>query len=120
QTSLTANPSWEELGSFEDFDIPASGAKRIDRVFAEHPWLQVVKEIAGQQNFFHWELDFAAAFEHGGFDLQVGNPPWVRPDVNYEELLAEYDPWWKLAHKPTAAQKKEREQKLEIGSPAYL
>lgn len=120
QTSLTANPSWEELGSFEDFDIPASGAKRIDHVFAEHPWLQVVKEIAGQQNFFHWELDFAAAFEHGGFDLQVGNPPWVRPDVNYEELLAEHDPWWKLAHKPTAAQKKEREQKLEIGSPAYL
>ena len=119
QTRLSANPTWEELGSFEEFDIPASGAKRIDRVFAEHPWLQVVKGIASEQNFFHWELDFAAAFEHGGFDLQVGNPPWVRPDVNYEELLAEYDPWWKLAHKPTAAQKKAREQKLEIGSPAY-
>ena len=120
QTSLTANPSWEELGSFEDFDIPASGAKRIDRVFAEHPWLQVVKEIAGQQNFFHWELDFAAAFEHGGFDLQVGNPPWVRPRTDVDALLAESDPWFALAHKPTQKAKTERREKLLQRYPAAV
>src|SRR5699024_1307287 len=91
---------------------PASGAKRIDRVFAEHPWLQVVKDIAAEQNFFHWELDFAAAFEHGGFDLQVGNPPWVRPRTDVDALLAESDPWFALAHKPTQKAKNERREQL--------
>ena len=36
-------------------------------------------EIAAQQGFFHWELRFASGLRRGGFDLQLGNPPWVRP-----------------------------------------
>ena len=39
----------------------------------------------------------------GGFDLQVGNPPWVRPRSDVDALLAEGDPWWQLAVKPTQA-----------------
>ena len=54
-----------------------------------------------QQGFFHWELDFASVFARGGFDLQVGNPPWVRPTSDVDALLAEGDPWWQLAVKPT-------------------
>ncbi len=40
----------------------------------------------------------------GGFDLQVGNPPWVRPRSDVDALLAEGDPWFKFAVKPTQAQ----------------
>ena len=43
------------------------------------PWLDTVEQIAADQGFFHWELRFASVFADGGFDLQVGNPPWVRP-----------------------------------------
>ncbi|PJI52718.1 restriction endonuclease subunit M, partial [Methylobacterium radiotolerans] len=50
---------------------------------------------------FHWELDFASVFGRGGFDLQVGNPPWVRPDWDEKATFAEFDPWWQLAEKPT-------------------
>ena len=57
-----------------------------------------------QQGFFHWELDFATVFARGGFDLQVGNPPWVRPRTDVDALLAEGDPWWQLAVKPQQAQ----------------
>src|SRR5699024_3717401 len=60
--------------------------------------------------FFHWELDFAAAFDRGGFDLQVGNPPWVRPRRDVAALLAEYDPWWMLTNKPSNSAQIERRE----------
>ena len=74
---------------------------RRRRCCGDHPWLAVCERIAEQQGFFHWELDFATVFARGGFDLQVGNPPWVRPRSDVDALLAEGDPWWQLAVKPT-------------------
>ncbi len=51
-------------------------------------------EIAVTQTWFHWELEFSPVFARGGFDLQVGNPPWVRPRWSDEDALAEHDPWF--------------------------
>ena len=53
----------------------------IDELKSNHPWLDVCESVAAEQGFFHWELEFATVFGRGGFDLQVGNPPWVRPLV---------------------------------------
>ena len=81
----------------------------------KHPWLKVCESVAEQQGFFHWELDFATVFARGGFDLQVGNPPWVRPQTDVDALLAEGDPWWQLALKPSeAARKAKREATLAL------
>ena len=30
---------------------------------SRHPWLTIARKVAERQGFFHWELDFAAAFE---------------------------------------------------------
>ena len=46
-----------------------------DRPPMAGPWCA---KSADREGFFHWELDFAPVFAKGGFDLQVGNPPWVR------------------------------------------
>ena len=51
----------------------------VYRLGERFPWLDTVEKIAADQGFFHWELRFASVFADGGFDLQVGNPPWVRP-----------------------------------------
>ncbi|SJN24396.1 Possible restriction /modification enzyme [Micrococcus lylae] len=107
-TSFTVDDDWEGLADTEQRDRVLADAKPVDQVLQAHPWLRVCERVAQAQGFFHWELDFAAVFARGGFDLQVGNPPWVRPDVEIELLLAEGDPWWQLAHKPSVAQKKER------------
>src|SRR5699024_4124793 len=85
-------------------DLLFAQAKDPADVLREHPWLVVAERIAAQQGFFHWELDFAPAFERGGFDLQVGNPPWVRPRSDVDALLAEGDAWFQLAVKPTRAE----------------
>ena len=32
----------------------------------------------GNRNFFPWQLFFADAFDNGGFDIVIGNPPYVQ------------------------------------------
>ncbi|MEV6219603.1 DNA methyltransferase [Nocardia sp. NPDC051833] len=108
QTSITGDMSWTELDAAEDNDRIFTGARPYSAAAADFPWLTVASEIARAQGFHHWELDFAPVFARGGFDLQVGNPPWVRPDWDESAVLAEFDPWWQLAHKPSEAEKRSR------------
>ena len=106
--TLVDASSWAELDSMEEIELGLAGARKVQSVVDEHEWLTVVQEVAEAQGFFHWELDFATVFARGGFDLQVGNPPWVRPDVSVETLLADGDPWWMLTKKPSLAERQER------------
>jgi hypothetical protein len=96
--------TWDELDDAERLEIGFASAEAIGEVLQKHPWLVVCERIAQRQGFFHWNLDFVTVFARGGFDLQVGNPPWVRPRSDVNALLAEGDPWWQLALKPTQAQ----------------
>ena len=99
--------SWYELDTIEVM-FSVGGAVDVEALINRKPWLARAREIAADQRFFHWELAFAAAFDRGGFDLQVGNPPWVRPDLDIAALLGEFDPWWVLANKPSNADKAHR------------
>lgn len=95
---------WAELGEAERNNLAFNGARQVEDVLDRHPWLRVCGEIAKREGFFHWELDFSPIFESGGFDLQVGNPPWVRPTWDETLTLAETDAWFGLAHKPSNAE----------------
>ena len=106
--TLVDASSWAELEIMEEVELGLAGARRVQSVVDEHEWLTVVREVADAQGFFHWELDFATVFAHGGFDLQVGNPPWVRPRTDVAGLLSEGDPWWSLSNKPSVTAKNER------------
>ncbi len=99
--TFASSSTWDELAQAEASDLQFAGARSMDKVLLEHSWLVVCERVAQQQGFFHWELEFAPAFERGGFDLQVGNPPWVRPRSDVDALLAEGDPWWQLEVKPS-------------------
>ena len=98
--------TWDSLNEQEKLDRQLSGASSVDVVLDKHPWLVECRQIAEREGFFHWQLDFAPVFASGqpgggGFDLQVGNPPWVRPDWEDDTTLAEDDPWFTLAFKPS-------------------
>lgn len=112
QTSLAGDMSWQELDIAEDTDLTFAQAMPIEKTLDGFPWLRVVGDIADSQGFFHWDLDFAPVFTRGGFDLQVGNPPWVRPDWDESGVLAEFDPWWQLA--ASAALKDKRNDTLAM------
>ena len=111
--------AWDELEQAEEMDLGFAGARAIDSVIEEHEWLTVVRDVAETQGFFHWELDFATVFARGGFDLQVGNPPWVRPRTDVDSLLSEGDPWWSLSNKPSVTVKKER-MPITLARPGVL
>nr|WP_211339825.1 class I SAM-dependent DNA methyltransferase [Solirubrobacter pauli] len=102
QLSLASAADWDELNAAETSDLAFAGAADVAAVKSKHPWLAAAERVAERQGFFHWQLDFVPVFARGGFDLQVGNPPWVRPRSDVEALLAEADPWWQLKAKSTA------------------
>ncbi|MCV2463858.1 class I SAM-dependent DNA methyltransferase [Streptomyces sp. ICN988] len=103
----------DELERYED-ELPEwMGMERFTSLESRYPWAGAARDVAEQQGFFHWELEFAAVFAgRGGFDVQVGNPPWVRPDWQEDAVLAELEPWFALASKPSAAER--QLQKVEI------
>jgi len=101
QETLVSGSTWAELADFEGLDLAFAGARPVEYSLVRHPWLGVCEQVATRQGFFHWDLDFAPVMARGGFSLTVGNPPWVRPDVDVDALLAEGDPWWQLAVKPS-------------------
>lgn len=107
---ISSIDTWADLDREEDLAISLNGAVNAEGLVARTPWMQVVRSVAADQGFFHWHLDFAHVFaiDDPGFDLQVGNPPWVRPTVDIDALLAEGDPWWMLTNKPSEAAKRAR------------
>ncbi|MGW4994223.1 hypothetical protein ACWEQ3_42485 [Streptomyces mirabilis] len=105
--------SLRELKKLEDLIQAEMGMDDARKaVETRYPWMRVVRDIAEEQGFLHWELDFAGvlAGEAGGFDLQVGNPPWVRPEWKENPVLAEYEPWFMLTEKPKAEEKNRRRE----------
>ncbi|WP_371409125.1 class I SAM-dependent DNA methyltransferase [Micromonospora zamorensis] len=91
------------LSEITEFERKLDGVIGVDSPWTlsdRFPWLLAADQISGRQGFFHWELTFAQAFAKGGFDLQVGNPPWVRPRWEADAVLAEREPWFRLVQKP--------------------
>jgi hypothetical protein len=107
-TPLGEATNWDDLNDAEVMNLGFAGAVNVDEVLKKYSWLNTCESVAKQQGFFHWELDFAKIFAHGGFDLQVGNPPWVRPQTGVDALLAEGDPWWQLTLKPSEEDREEK------------
>ena len=65
----------------------------LDKLKRFYPRLGIVAEVTERQHFFHWELEFADIFqERGGFDLMVGNPPWLKVEWEEGGILGDYDP----------------------------
>ncbi len=60
------------------------------------PWLSELQSIAQNERFLHWELHYPEVLSefsaHAGFDLVVGNPPWIKATWNDAVVLNEFDP----------------------------
>ena len=101
-----------ELSEYEDQLPIYMGMDPFYRLSERFPWLDTVADIATQQGFFHWELQFAQVFNAGGFDLQTGNPPWVRPRREEAPILAEFEPWFELVTGVPAEETRDRKANL--------
>ncbi len=65
----------------------------VSEQIAKNKRLQVVQEVSKKQKFLHWELEFADIFaKRGGFDLVLGNPPWLKVEWNEGGIMGEANP----------------------------
>lgn len=62
-------------------------------LFGNRNRLQIVEVLHNQHRFFHHELEFVEVFkEKGGFDVIVGNPPWVSIEMDETGVISEKHP----------------------------
>lgn len=66
--------------------------------------LAIATEVARQQHFFHWELEFPDVFtaSQDGFDAVLGNPPWEIQKPNSKEFFSNHDPLYRAYGKQEA------------------
>lgn len=102
-----------------DFSIERDryGHVNLDALLENNPRLKRAQGIAGALRFFHWELEFADLFStRGGFDLILGNPPWIKVEWNEKALLAEYSPLFAL-RKLSAKEAADRREAVFTATP---
>lgn len=69
------------------------GQLRISRLRQHFPRVSQVELITAKRRFMHWELYFSDVFgRRGGFDLVLGNPPWIKVQWNEAGILGERNP----------------------------
>ena len=71
----------------------AKGELHLERLLEQFPRLKLVNDLTEKYKFFHWELSFADVFaDDGGFDIMLGNPPWIMVSWNEKDFYSEVDP----------------------------
>jgi hypothetical protein len=69
------------------------GQLRIGKLRQHFPRIALVEAVAADRRFMHWELCFAdVLLQRGGFDLILGNPPWLKVEWNESGILGERNP----------------------------
>lgn len=69
------------------------GQLRISRLREHLPRIVQVEQVAEARRFMHWGLCFAdLLLQGGGFDLILGNPPWLKVEWNESGILGERNP----------------------------
>jgi len=51
----------------------------------------IVEEKYNSERFFHWEIEFPEIISTSGFDLILGNPPWVAVEWQDALFVSDYD-----------------------------
>ncbi len=64
----------------------------IQKLLNEFEQLQQVEAVVKRIRPFHWDLEFADLLKSGGFDLIVGNPPWLKVEWEEKGIIADSDP----------------------------
>jgi len=79
------------------------GKVNLDQLCENEERLALVRKIANENHFMHWELEFADLFkEYGGFDLMIGNPPWIKIEWNEQGVLSDDVPFFAIKNMSAA------------------
>lgn len=69
------------------------GQLRISKLRQHFPRIKLIEDVANTRRFMHWQLTFAdVLLQRGGFDLILGNPPWLKVEWNESGVLGDRNP----------------------------
>ncbi|MCF8030616.1 MAG: hypothetical protein K9K39_06945 [Desulfohalobiaceae bacterium] len=89
------------------------GLVDVDKLCEKMERLRLVRELTERYRFLHWELEFADIFEdRGGFDLILGNPPWIKVTWEEGDILGDHEPLFVLKKRRAPEMAKLREETL--------
>ncbi|NLE56061.1 MAG: SAM-dependent DNA methyltransferase, partial [Lentisphaerae bacterium] len=82
---------WFWPGKYLD-RAPLPNAFALERL--DPDTLEIIRNTAAQNRFFHWELEFPDVFNDKtfGFDAILGNPPWDIAKPKSQEFFSMHDP----------------------------
>lgn len=120
--TVSAGPAHQTPDLFASTQNPEEGKRFVNqygvvnlkRLFSAFPRLKLADQIASQRRFFHWHLAFADIFaDRGGFDLTLGNPPWLKVEWNSGAVLGDFDPRFVLGNFSATQLNKLRDETFE-------
>jgi hypothetical protein len=88
----------------------------VQKLKAEFERLRQVEAVAKRIRPLHWDLEFADLLAGGGFDLIVGNPPWLKVEWEEKGVIGDTDPMV-LIRKVSASELAKRRGDAFAGHP---
>jgi len=106
QMSLFADTQPRQLAvDFSD----RHGFVDVEKLRQEFERLRQVEAVCQRIRPLHWDLEFADLLRSGGFDLIVGNPPWLKVEWEEKGVIGDADPMV-LIHKVSASELAKRRE----------
>jgi hypothetical protein len=68
------------------------GFVNVNKLLEDFERLRQVQTVAERIRPLHWDLEFADLLAGGGFDLIVGNPPWLKVEWEEKGVIGDADP----------------------------
>ncbi len=68
------------------------GFVNVNKLLEDFERLGQVQTVAERIRPLHWDLEFADLLAGGGFDLIVGNPPWLKVEWEEKGVIGDADP----------------------------
>ena len=112
------------------------GVVNKDRLLEDIVRLRLAEQVAARVRPLHWDLEFADLLKSGGFDVIVGNPPWLKVEWEEKGVIGDADPMVlirRVSASELSARRKEafasyrglkdsylQEYTLQIGSQTFL
>lgn len=120
QGSLFADTQPKQLAvDFSD----RHGFVNVEKLRQDFGRLRQVEAVAQRIRPLHWDLEFADLLAGGGFNLIVGNPPWLKVEWEEKGVIGDTDPMV-LIRKVSASELVKRRGDAFSGNPelrpAYL
>ncbi|GCL59051.1 Eco57I restriction-modification methylase domain-containing protein [Microcystis aeruginosa] len=97
---------------FADGETSSSTPFSVTRI------VEAANNLAREQRFFHWCLEFPEVFAEGGFSCVLGNPPWELLQIAEKEFFASKDE--SIANEKDSSKRKKQIQQLAKTNPQLL